>query len=229
MSLNIQDRQIERVVLIDDNADVRKNYGYHVDDLNLQPFSIENPIRTLDDLLNNFTSDRDGAICDYHLNNSTYSVFNGDEIVKTLYLRKFPALLCSRDSDAPHSIRRLRQYIPNLVFSSDLSSEIIEKSFEISIAEFKGNFRSNRKPYQTLVRIENKDDFQKDCMKVSVVIPGWDTKRMIEIIIKKEETPIFDDIKTSLEYGQDYRAFATVNLGTESPDEIYIHEWRSLK
>jgi hypothetical protein len=224
----IEGRSIERVVLIDDNESVRRNYGYHVDDLDLQPIQIENPFHTMEELFSEIDSATDGVICDYHLNNTTYSPFNGDEIVMNLYKMKLPSLLCSRAAEAAYSVRRYRQFIPNVISANELSPEVVVKSFEICVSEFKGDFRPVRKPYQTLVRIENKEDFHDDTMKVSVVIPGWDTRTMIDIIMKAEDTSLFYDIKNSLNKGEDYRAYATVNLGSESSDEIYIFNWRKL-
>lgn len=227
-SLRIADRDIARVFLIDDDESVRNSYGFAVEDMNLTPVQVSEPIVDLDSLIASIDNVTDGVICDYHLNNSRYSRVNGDEIVKELYIKKYPSLLCSRAQDAAFSVRRLRRYIPSIVSANDLTPESIYYSFKACISEFNGQFSQHRKPYRTLIRVENKEDFYVGCMKISAVIPGWDSRTVIDVVLKQEDTVLFDEIRKTLEGGDFFRAFCTVNLGSEDSDEIYICDWEAL-
>lgn len=226
--MKIDSAEIERVVLIDDNPSVRKQYSYSVVDLQLEPIQIDKSFRSVEELISFANFSNAGVICDYHLMSTTYSPFNGDEIVTDFYHRQKPSLLCSRAEEAAYAVRRLRQFIPNVISPSDLSPERVVECFEVCIQEFRGKFLPQRKPYQTLVRIENKEDFKEGAMKVSVVIPGWDSQKMIDIVVQQGDTTIFSEMKRTLDAGDDFRAYATVNLGSESSDEIYIYNWKSL-
>ena len=79
--LKIRNRQIERVLIIDDDPGARDSYEYLINDMDLIPSKIEN-IRN-GDLENFFDSiePTDAILCDFHLKKHSYAPYNGDRIV----------------------------------------------------------------------------------------------------------------------------------------------------
>lgn len=225
-ALNIEGRDISRVFLIDDEPSVREVYGYHLDDLRVRTEEV-NHISGMEQLLN-ASNDHDGFVCDFHLNNSRYSPINGDVIVSSLYKKKIPAVLCSRDVDTISSVRRLRHSIPCIIEARNLNGESVMEAFATCIREFSGNFSTNRRPWPTLIRIENIVEETSAILRVAVVVPGWEPQSIIEFDISKSEVGFHSDIVKSIKGGDIYRCKAQVNLDAESQSDIYIKDWISI-
>jgi CheY-like chemotaxis protein len=81
MSLTIGNRTINRVLVVDDNQDVRKDYGYSIEDLGLEPVYETGPLQSLDESLKQMSKKADALVCDYHLRIKNFSQFNGDQLV----------------------------------------------------------------------------------------------------------------------------------------------------
>lgn len=225
-ALNIEGRDISRVFLIDDDPSVRELYEYHLDDLRVDTEEIFH-ISGMDQLLN-ASNDHDGFVCDFHLNNSRYSPINGDVIVSSLYKKNIPAVLCSRDVDTISSVRRLRHSIPCIIEARNLNGESVMDAFATCIREFSGNFSSIRRPWPTLIRIENIVQESPAILRVAVVVPGWESQSIIEVDISKEEVGFCSEIVKSIKGGDVYRCKAQVNLDAESQTDIYIKDWISI-
>jgi hypothetical protein len=222
-AVNIEGKDISRVFLIDDDPSVRDLYQFHLDDVHVETEKVVS-ISGMDQLLQ-ASNDHDGFVCDFHLNNSRYSPINGDVIVSGLYQKKIPAVLCSRDVDTVSSVRRLRHSIPCIIEARDLNVDSIMQSFATCIREFSGNFSKERRPWPTLIRIENIVQRSPTFLRVAVVIPGWEPQSIVEVDILKAEVGLCADIIKAIDGGDVFRCKAQVNLDSESQRDVYVKDW----
>lgn len=223
--LTVEGREISRILLIDDNPDIRGLYGDSLEDLSVVTEEVSS-LPNVDDFLASVSSG-DGFVCDLNLNTGSYSPVNGDVIVASLYGRKSPAVLCSRDAEAVSSVRRLRHAIPCILDARNLNPDAVRLAFEICIKEFEGDFSVARKPWPTLIRFENLILTTNDYIRAAVVIPGWDTQSLVEVDIKKSDGKIYDSVLQSLNSGVVFRCKAIVNLNVEVLRDLYITGWKA--
>lgn len=225
-ALNLVDRSISKIFLIDDNPIIREGYEDAIEDLGVETQEIT-IVSSLDDLYQ-VASANDGFICDFHLNNALYSPVNGDVIVAGLYERKIPAVLCSRDAETAHSVRRFRHSIPSILSPRELSSDSVLSAFAACINEFSGKYSRERRPWETLVRFEELVFDGGDSARVYIVVPGWDTKALIEIEISRSDISFYEEIVAALRSQQTYRCKAFVNLDAVGMQELYVKDWVSI-
>lgn len=219
MPLQIDDRLIERVQIIDDEPSAREAYSFSVEDLDLVPVMADQPQYTdLYRFITMIRSHSHAAICDYHLSTSNYATFDGGATVAALYQQKFPAILCTRYYDAEiDSIRPHRQNIPVLLKPDDLEPETIEDGFRRCIAEFQGHISPTRKPWRTLLRV---DSIDSEKGYFYVVIPGWNPKEIVRLRLK--DVP--ETIRTRVQQEQ-ARFHARVNIGAENYEDLFFADW----
>jgi hypothetical protein len=219
MVLVVAGREIERVSIVDDDSGAREGYEYSVEDLDLTPIQEAGPLGTLDDFINRTSVRSDAAICDHHLRKRNYAQFNGAEAVAAWYRRGFPALLCTRYETAEvEEIRRYMRYIPVMMKPDRLDPSTLEAGIDQCIGEFNGEFKPNRRPWRTLVRV---DDVVQDGLHpwFGVIVPAWDSGEIVRIWFDQVPANLHAIIKP------DVRLHATVNLGAESPEELFFDNW----
>lgn len=210
-------RSIERVRIVDDDPKNREALELPIEDLKLIPVPVAGPLLDINDFVAETQRDSDAAICDYRLKIHTYSTFNGAESVALLYQQQFPAILCTIWQQADiDEMRRFRRFIPVLLTPDELDLDSIVHGFEQCLEEFNDHFKSNRKAWRTLIRIEDIDD-DKGC--IYIVIPGWDSKQGIRLLIKD----IPDGVRAK--WTKQSRFFAKANVGAEKNNELYFTEW----
>ncbi|ADE13010.1 hypothetical protein [Sideroxydans lithotrophicus] len=231
MTLTYQDRTIERVRLIDDNAEVRQTYRYPVEELEIAAEEVIGPIVDISTLLATFDKAHDAVICDFNLKVKNYSTINGDEIVSGLYKNNFPAVLCTRiDKHLPEAIRRSRRHIPVVISPSDLSSETLENAFQTCVAEFKGNFSPIRRPWKTLIRIEGGELLGNgDLIQVNAIIPEWSPSILVSFEWRINHNAALINVRDRLAKGEIVRLYATVNVGAEDADDLFVEDWSLSK
>lgn len=222
-AIKIHDREISRILLLDDDPDIRGLYEFSLEDMNVATQEIE-VVKSVPALLSQINS-ADGFVCDLNLNSRKYSPVNGDVIVSALYGQKSPAVLCSRDVDNVSSVRRLRHSIPCVLDARDLNSDNVRSAFEVCIKEFAGQYSTFRKPWPTLIRFENIVLQTSDAVRVAVVIPGWDSQRLIEVDITRADGVIYSNVLQAFNSGEVYRCKAIVNLEVETSRDLYIKDW----
>src|SRR5436305_8267255 len=126
MAIEVVDKTIRSIEIIDDSEKARESMGYPVEELRLIPVKYAGPIGNLEDLIREIVSTAQAAICDHHLRVGDYSRVNGSDIVARLYQKEFPALLCTRWETADiNDMRPLRRYIPVLVNPDELTPDAI--------------------------------------------------------------------------------------------------------
>lgn len=222
-AIKIHNREISRILLLDDDPNIRSLYEFNLEDMNVDTEEVEvvNSVPAFLAQINH----ADGFVCDLNLNSRKYSPVNGDVIVSALYRQNSPAVLCSRDVDNVSSVRRLRHSIPCVLDARELNSENVRNAFEVCIKEFAGEYSVFRKPWPTLIRFENIVLQTNDAVRVAVVIPGWDSQSLVEVDITKADGKIYNDVLQAFGAGEVYRCKAIVNLEVETSRDLYIKDW----
>ncbi|MET0395398.1 MAG: hypothetical protein ABW277_01095 [Longimicrobiaceae bacterium] len=219
MALVISGREISRVSIVDDDDEARQGYQYSIEDLNLTPVSETGPINSLTEFLAIAQERSDAAICDHHLRKRNYAQFNGAEIVAALYRRGFPALLCTKYETAEvEEIRKHMRWVPVMMKPDQLDPSSMEEGFMRCIDEFRGDFQPSRRPWRTLLRV---DDVVSDGRRrwFGVIIPAWDSNQVVRVWFDQVPEQIQGIVKP------DIRLHAQVNLGAETSAELYFTDW----
>ena len=221
MSLHVNHWTIDRVLLIDDDKSVREAYHYPVEECGLEPKSFEGKISSLEEFVKNTTANGvDAAICDHHLMVRDYSIVNGAELVAALYKNNFPALLCTKwEAARAEEIRKFRRYIPVMISPSDLNPDVIELGLGQCIREFYGEMVPSRKPWRTLIRVEDVDEPDSPQRRLYVIVPAWDQNEVVALIMKDLPEHIRDQVKPG------FRCYAEVNIGAEEEKDLYFVSW----
>jgi hypothetical protein len=219
MSLMISGRPIDRIQLIDDDPNVRASYVYPVEELSALPIMAEGPYPILADFIQRSKEVADAAICDFQLRAKNYAGFNGAETVALMYQNQYPAILCTKyEQSNIDDMRKFRRYIPVLLKPNELNPSSIIESFELCIKEFTNQYSTQRKPWRTLVRV---DDLDKENGYIYVIVPAWDSNEIIRIKI--------DDLPKNVreKLAEKSRFHALVNIGAEYHPDIYFEQWES--
>ena len=216
--MQIQEREISRVLIVDDDETAQEVYTYPVEDLNLEPHIVNGPIETPQSFVANITSS-DVVLCDYQLKKRRYSLFNGDLLSEECFKANIPAILCTTYTDIHDTMsRRSLRYIPALIKSDNPEPDMFVKAWEQCISELKGIYNPTRKPWRTLVRIEELDDERNS---VYVVVPAWNVHKKVRI--NRDDIPLH----VSNTLTENSRYHVQVNTGAEGHEELFFDEWES--
>ena len=179
MPLQIESTRIERVSIVDDDERARESYEYSLEELGLFPVQEAGPLNNLQRFLQQLPTQVDAVLCDYHLRKKGhYARFNGDEIVAECY-KIIPAVLCTTYTDVDISLMRSRRrFIPALLKPDELDPDNIARGFERCIQEFDGQYQPSRKPWRTLVRVEEVEPGED---YFYVIISGWNPRKKIRV------------------------------------------------
>ena len=115
-------------------------------------------------------------------------------------------------------IRPSRRFIPVMLRPDELDPASLVQGFQRCIDEFKGTFQSNRRPWRTLVRIEE-IDMDRQCLYL--VVPGWNRNEVIRLRTSDLPKEIFERI------GDQKRFHAQINIGAEGSEELYFERWEA--
>jgi len=217
MTLTIRDRVIDSVCIVDDNPDNRSANTWIVEDLDLQPVPADGPLGSLDEFVRTVQGMAQAAICDYMLSVKNYAAFNGAQLVAQQYKNQFPSVLYTKWEIADIAeIRQYRRFIPVLVGPDELDTDSLVRAFERCIEEFHGEFQPSRRPWRTLVRVENIDHERG---YVYLIVPGWDPKQGVKLLL--------DDLPSEVCECIDHqkRFHAQVNIGAEANEDLYFEAW----
>lgn len=203
----------ERVMIIDDQPNMRAAIADQVTDANFIPIIQNERIDSLQNFIKKIQNEATAAIFDYCLSQQNYATFNGVQAIKELYMLCFPALLTTSYFNADISeIQVYRQYIPIIIKPKEINPETIVKGFSLYRNEFAGLFSPERKPWRSLIRVEKINDDKS----VDIVIPSWDSSEKVRFPISI--FPVKD--KTIL----GMRFFAKVNIGSENNADLYCYD-----
>ncbi len=218
MPLVANRKDIKRVTIADDDQSARQSIAFHIEDAELEALPVEGPLE-LPRFVNDTIENTDAVVCDHYMRSTPYASFNGAVAVAHFYQQQFPAILCTRgDKAAINEIRLFRRHIPSLISSRDIDPEKIKFGLEVCVNEFKDTFLPSRKPWRTLIRIE---EVYKDLIPAmfSVVISGWNPDELIGLPLDL----IPKDLHNMIQAG--YRFHAMVNIGTDNQDDLYLDKF----
>lgn len=218
MSVTIHDREISRVLIVDDDSAARDGYGYPVEDLELEPVKVEGPVETVESFLIEAKQSADVVVCDYHLRKHNYAICDGDVLVAECYKVGIPGILCTTYTDVDMEIRRdYLRYIPALLRTNSPEPETLIEAWRSSLCEISGTFHPTRRPWRTLVRV----DEVTDGGYFYAIVPAWSPQRKIRLY----EDSLPKEILDLVEPGK--RFHAQVNIGAESHEDLFFDDWES--
>ncbi|HEC84801.1 MAG: hypothetical protein DRR08_11915 [Candidatus Parabeggiatoa sp. nov. 2] len=219
MLLTLNDKPIKRVAVVNDTAAARDEMAENIFEAGLEPVIHSSRLNSIDECIATITSKAEAAILEHHFKSDHYANFMGAEAVARLYRQHFPSLLVTAWADADiDNIRLFRRYIPVLVESGHAESEIITQGFKQCINEFENHYSPDRRPWRTLIRIEEIDRVPILPM-VYALVPGWDPRK----IVKFPLSLIPENLQPTLE--TEPHLFAKVNIGAAHHDELYFTEF----
>jgi hypothetical protein len=219
MPLNILDRTIVNVAVIDDQPLVRKSYGYTIQNVGLDPWLQEGPLPdSIDEASSSIAQGATAAVCDYKLSGRAYAKFKGAELAADLYKKRLPVLLCTQYVHAEvYQFTPFRRWIPVILAPRDVNEETLIRGLRDCIAELDGEIRVERRPWRTMIHFLSEDEDSPGVYFAE--IPGWSVDQVIKIRLSSLPPGIRRSVKP------DYRCFAKVNLGAESDIDLFVYDW----
>ena len=172
-------------------------------------------------------SDCAAVICDHRLSQRGFASFTGAEFVARLYDRGVPAVLLSTFSaiDGDISIKLHRARIPSLIPRNDLDPRKIIFGLQLSEGELAGNIAPERRPWRTLVRIENISR-EGETPVAEAIIHTWKPDLAIRYPLDLIQDP---SIRQFLMNNASWpvRLFAEVNVGCDDANDLFLRsfEW----
>lgn len=221
MGFAVGDREIRRVLIVDDNPDYRESLCEQVEDAGLEPVESTHHLGRTQDLVDLAQERADAAFCDHHLKGSGYADFDGAEGVAHLYKEQVPAILCTRFLGTSHlvDIRRYRRWIPSLITPDEAAEpEAFHRAYETCVREMNGDWVTSRKPHRTLVEVESVDRGDTS-NSVNLIIPAWRTTEVVEMPLGDFPRAIRSDVLPGT------ALYARVNTAAEEQGELYFEEW----
>lgn len=215
--LSVEGTQVERILIVDDDAEAREIYADLVEEAGLQPILADGRYGELDELLDFAKTQRvHAALCDYHLAVGNYATFNGAQAASRWYDQALPALLCTNFEKAQvDEMRSWRRYIPVLVRPNDLEPANLKPSLAVCIREMSGDFTVPRRPFRSLLYVVD-----RDARAMYVQIPSWSEPTLVVDLLKDAIPP---KIWSAAKPGA--RMHAWVNIGANRSEELYFEKW----
>jgi hypothetical protein len=89
------------------------------------------------------------------------------------------------------------------------------------IEEISGTFRPDRKPWRTLIRVDDIDPEGDPRPSCYVVVPAWNATQIIQIRLDDLPLHVRPSIRSATHWHAD------VNIGAERAEDLYFAEWRA--
>lgn len=209
--------QIERIMVVDDDPDVRDAYAVSVGVADRTPVEELGPLGALDEYIQR-EPPADAAVSDHRLTPTGYASFDGAELVAAWYRRRFPAILCTTFGKSNvDQFRSLRRWLPIVMLPEELTPDSLIEGLEYVQREFTGQFIAPRRPWRALVHFVDYEDANR---MVYAKLPGWSSEA---VALRLVDLPAA--LATQVTTVPDYRCYAIANLGAESNEELYVSEW----
>ena len=215
--ITIQDRQIERALIVNDEPDAREAYEYVVEDMGVSPYQVVDGLHdSMSPLLSKLQS-ADVVLCDFHLKKRDYAPYNGDQVLANCFQADIPGVLCTSFAE-PWIRRDCLRYIPGIVRTGNLQPADLIGALKRCVRELDGEFAPDRRPWRTLVRVDD-IDHNRHCFYA--VVPAWDVRTKVRIY--NDNLPA--SIRALLE--PDRRLHALVNTGADSSRDLFFDSWEA--
>lgn len=165
-------RDVDEILVIDDNPEARAGFKEMVEDAHFRPNDQTGRLPPLTQYVETIGHrNSHAAICDQLLRKRQYAHFDGAELVKQLYLRHVPAVLCTDYAELVDQIRPFRRWVPQLVKPDDLDPDRLVEALTECIWELDVDFRPPRRPWRAQVLVDDATD-----AVVYLEVPAWDSK-----------------------------------------------------
>jgi hypothetical protein len=206
---------ITSVCVADDDGYSRRAMCNTVEDARLAPIEEPGPLGSLAHFVREVRTKSNAAIFDYKLRIlGPYADFTGAEAVTSLYKKRFPAILCTQYAMSDiDEMRPFLRFIPALLLPKEIDPDSIRRNLELCAREVCVHFSQTRRPWRTLVRVEEYDSRRK---LARVVLPGWDPNEVIRLPVKALPASTRGSVR------QGMRFHAYVNVGAEVQERLYI-------
>lgn len=216
MGKTINDWLINRICIVDDDAEGRAAMELTIEDSEFDAVPQNEKIQTLDSYFLNVVKPHDAVVSDHHLRKKNYFPVNGAEVVSVCYTKQIPSILVTKYEDGfiVDEIRRFRHRIPVILNPEEFQPDSLIQSLELCINEFKGEFTPSRKAWRTLIRIDYVDDTH-----FYIIIPSWNPNEGISIA--KSDLPY--EVRNILK--DDLRIHAEVNIEASSKNDLFFINW----
>jgi len=212
---------IHTILVIDDNASVRETLSFPIEAAERTPILRTEPLGSLEAFLA-APRTADAAISDYHLSPGNFASFDGAQLVSSWYKQRFPAILCTQfDKANVARFRVLRRWIPVLIPPSELDQDSLMQGLELAQREFQDHFIPKRRPWRALVRFVEFSELEN---YANARLPGWSEE---VVALRASDLPdvVKQGIKQASERQDEFRCYATANLGAETNEELYLSDW----
>ena len=212
---------IHTILVIDDNASVRETLSFPIEAAERTPILRTEPLGSLEAFLG-APRTADAAISDYHLSPGNFASFDGAQLVSSWYKQRFPAILCTQfDKANVARFRVLRRWIPVLIPPSELDQDSLMQGLELAQREFQDHFIPKRRPWRALVRFVEFSELEN---YANARLPGWSEE---VVALRASDLPdvVKQGIKQASERQDEFRCYATANLGAETNEELYLSDW----
>jgi hypothetical protein len=218
MARSFAGKAIDDVLVVDDNSRARDTAAMTISDACLHPIKADGPLPPLKKFVQQTRRTADAAYCDHNLQTGQYAPFEGAAAVAALYKIKFPAVLCTRftKADIEH-IRPHLRYIPSLLSPETVGPETLADALEVCVGEFKNVFRTTRRPWRTLVRVEALNHSNSGKRMLDLVVPAWKSDEVVRV-----SAEVFKGVIRDEQLTPGFRFYAEVNLGAETPEQIFF-------
>ncbi len=222
MSLTINNKSIQRVMVVDNQPDSLDAIAYSIEEASLEPIVYQKPFTSIQECLSMVTTKAEAAIFAHHLGPQNTVHFSGASAVAHLYQQQFPSLLVTAWAEADiDNIRPFRRYIPVLIRSGNAEAETIQEGFKLCLSEFEQQYAPNRRPWRTILRIKEvniNQGFPTQSM-VYALVPAWNPHEVVRFPLSL----IPEHLQPAIDTGT--YLFAKVNTGADHYDELYFSEF----
>lgn len=217
MTLKIRGRTLNRIAIVDDFQQVREGYAESIQDLEVEPKLISKIGGPIKDTWNAVFGDCDAIITDLKLKSSGYSPENGGALAMEGRLRSIPTVLCTSCPDvSPLITRHERRYIASILASASFELEDVIHGFELALAEIDGDYLPERRPWRTQIEVVERD---KDADYLILSVIGRSPDETVKVYLDEFPAELRSDLKTGK------LLHAVVNVGADSPEDLYFVEW----
>lgn len=209
---------LQSVAVIDDSEDIRETTSDKLRD-QFDPKPLDGPFESLTDLVREIKRVASAAVCDHQLTTRGFAPCSGAEVVAELYKQQFPAVLVTRwkISDA-EVIRPLRPFVSVVLDPAHFDETTFQDALRVCEGEFQLRFRPSRRPWKTIVSIEDVEEAYGKTV-VKALVPSWRSQEGIRFPIDIIPMHLRPNVKAGA------FLYASVNTGAESQEDLYLRDF----
>ena len=213
--------------IINDDQTTQDIWSLQVEEAGYRPHIIQRPqgraFTSVAELADEVERHARFAVFDHRLAQKGLAQFTGAQIVAELYDRhKTASLLVTtfEKIDKDTTIRLYRQKVPVLIAASEFDDpDVIRTCFDVCAREVRDmEVPSERRPWRTLVQIEDRDD-ESRIKTLDVLVPGWSTDTKVRFPLEL----IPPRLQAHAVRGG--RFFARVNTGAQREEDLFFSEF----